>query len=179
MTDIPGLPFPQAIGWITGYVKGCDNDTRQGTFVLPDGQELPCTVNYKFPDELKKPEPRQCTIYPTALADGTLVLKICGPTKTKHDEEQFRITGQISRIRGDLISINVWSERKRRNFRVAVRGYLQAKQGEYWRLFAVIEDGKLILIDGEKLADNFNPNQLFPPTSVTLFAHYPASVSVS
>lgn len=176
-TDTGPLPMPSAIGWVSGYVKECDNETRRGIFLMADGQELPCQVMYTKPDELMKEEPVQCTVYPNTVSSGQLVLKICGPVKTRRDEEQFRIVGQIKRVKDGVIAVNVWSERKRKNFQLSVNGFIQAEKGEYWRLFAVIDEGKMILLDGEKLADSYTPIDLRQPP-VTVFESRTNAVAI-
>ncbi len=172
------LPMPSAIGWVSGYVKECDNEKRRGIFVMANGQELPCQVMCRKLDELMKAEPVQCTVYPNTGNSGQLVLKICGPVKTRREEGQFRIIGQVKRVKDGTIAVNVWSERRRKNFQLSVNGFIQAEKGEYWRLFAVIDEGKLILLDGEKLADSYTPIDLREPL-VTVFESGPTAVAIT
>jgi hypothetical protein len=167
-TGIP-LPPPGAIGWVSGFLKEYDPESRRGTFVLADAQELPCRVMYVKPEELLGPELQQCAIYPETKKKRGLSLKVCGPTKTRR-EEQCRIVGEIWQIKGDEILVGLWSDRLQKNFIVSLTGFLAAEKGEYWRLFAVIEEGQLMLLDGEKLADTFDRSRFesAKPQAVTL-----------
>lgn len=164
------LPFPRAIGSVTGSIKDFNPETRLGTFALSDGQEIPCSLRYKGNiDELFQQQPLQYTGYPTTLKDGRLALKICGPAKQKREAEEFSIIGQIKHIGEDVVTVDVWSNQIQKNFRVILHGFLQANKGEYWKLTAVLENNRLELLDGEKIADSFNPNQLeSKPIAVTV-----------
>lgn len=157
------LPRPTARGYVTGQVVDF-TDSYLCSFQVEGGAKIGGSMfgRQARKDALSENETGLWVVYP-GTRENKLIFKIRGKAHSDKQEfeGQFFITGNIKKIKGEQIFVDIWSVVKHRYFLVIVEGHLKAKRGEYYELECGLDGDKLILVDGKKLADRLDPADYF------------------
>lgn len=160
------IPPPQAIGWIEAQIVDLDGQHAQVLF--EDGSKIPCLLPGN-PDKLRQlcePGTKVLTVYPGASKNKLYFKVVRLSDERRKNVGRFFVRGIIKQNRDGLIIILVWSERFRKHYPIALNGFAQAKLNEYWNFEAAVEDGQLVLVDGEKIADVYDLSAVTPAVTV-------------
>jgi hypothetical protein len=152
------LPNPAAFGYIKGRIVGYDEGFR-GFLKVDSGVNIPCALFGGNAKASKKVSlgTQIWSVFPVAER-GSLALKVkwVASDCNKEKEGQFFVRGRIRELSESQIFVDVWSVERQRDYLVILDGYLKAEVGQYWSFEAAIEGNKLVLVDGEMLAQVFN-----------------------
>ncbi len=157
------LPRPAARGYVRGRITDFSGSQRC-SFQVERGAKICCLLlgGKAKAKSLSECESQLWAVYPGSHANN-LIFKVRGKAQSdKHEcEGQFLVTGNVMKVKGERIFIDVWSVVEKRYFLVVVEGNLSAKRGQYWELECALDGENLILVDGKKLADRLDPVDYF------------------
>ncbi len=157
------LPRPMARGYVRGRITDY-TDSLRCSFQIEDGAKIGCVlISGKAKAKvLSESESQLWAVYP-GTHENSLIFKVRGKAGSDKQEceGQFFVTGNIMKVKGERIFVDVWSVVEKRYFLVVVEGDITARRGQYWELECALAGDRLILVDGKKLADRLDPADYF------------------